>query len=167
MVTKEDLQNDDRFYIDEWNLDKFVAHKKIRKYRIKYIQLGSILRNLNKEIYELSKTDVYRYLEQDVVTEKDYEQYRRLCSGDDYIHHTLKSFQDLQEQLENTEYDIKKGAVVIDQFRCIIDGQHRSCILLKKYGPAYEIPVVQVVYSDVGIGTFIRWLLHLVKKVLR
>lgn len=161
MVTKEILQKDNRFYVDEWNLDKFIAHKAIVKYRVKEMKVGNILRRWNGRLYPLSQTDVYKCLKKGAVTETDYEQYRKNLVADDYEHHTLESFQALQKQLNSVTYNIKKGAIFVDQFNCILDGQHRSCILLMKYGPDYTIPVVEITYKKMGIRTRLRYYRYL------
>ena len=166
MVTKEVLKGDDRFYIDDWDLERFIAHKEITKYRVKNIKVGNILRKLHRRIYPLNESDVYKCLEQDAITKEDYERYRKYCFGDDYEHHTLENFRTLQEDLKSQDYDIKKGAIVVDQFNCIIDGQHRSCILLMKHGPNYVIPVVEVTYKKAGRGMRLRYLLFLLKRKL-
>lgn len=167
MVMKETLKNDDRFYVDDWNLDKFVAHKAIVKYRIKEMKVGDILRKWNGRIYPLNESDVYKCLEKKSATEADYEVYRKNCSNDDYEHHTLESFQLLQKELDTETYDLKKGAIFVDQFNCIIDGQHRSCILLMKYGSEYTIPVVEITYKQLGIRTRLKYYIYLCKKFFR
>ena len=57
---------------------------------------------------------------------------------------SLTRFQTLERKINKEGYNPQKSAIVINQNNELLDGLHRSSILLYKYGPDYEIPVVQV-----------------------
>lgn len=61
MVSIEQLRNDKRFYIDDFNLNR-IYKQNIVKYTVKKINIGSIIRIYRGKIIELYQTDVYKYL---------------------------------------------------------------------------------------------------------
>ena len=61
-ITKEELVQDNRFYIDDWNMDRLLE-RPVRRIKIKKIKLGNINRYLGLKIMGLQETDVFRYLE--------------------------------------------------------------------------------------------------------
>ena len=90
-------------------------------------------------------TKVYKYLTGTSDGIAAYQEYIDICDV------PFRSFdcynQLIKEVNENGGYDIKKGAIVVDQNYFIIDGQHRSCLLLYKYGAKYKVKVVQIFYT--------------------
>ena len=62
MFTIDDIRNDNRFYIDERNLQRLFANGGGQKYEVVFVRVGSILRYLEKKITTLYDTDVYPYL---------------------------------------------------------------------------------------------------------
>lgn len=141
MVSKNEILNDPRFYLDEWNLNRFFSDK-IEKYEVVEVEVGSIIRELNGKIMTLSETDVFHYLDGSEEDKINYEKYcQEYCAGND--NRGTRQFNNLISTFDSVDYDIKKGAICIDQFGVILEGQHRSCILLKKYGSHYKVKVVR------------------------
>lgn len=145
MFTKEDLKSDPRFYIDDFNLDRMFANGGGLRYEIIFVRVGRILRQLDGRILTLYDTDVYPYLKGTIKGLKLYEKYCARCNTD---RRTLENYSKLVEHLSKEEYDIKKGAIVIDEQNFILDGQHRACVLLYKHGPFYKIPVVRCYFRQ-------------------
>lgn len=88
----------------------------------------------------LSDTKVYPFLEGTIDGKQKYKQYCDYCNSS---RRSAEIFTQLKNDIETNDYDIKKGAIVIDEHNFILDGQHRSCILLHKYGPFHKVQVVQ------------------------
>ena len=148
-ITKEELVNDKRFYIDERNINRLIKEHPVKSYSVRYIKVGMILRKYShcNNVAPLCQTNVYKYLEGGEDGKKAYEEFRKICN-----YSPLRSediYNNLIEQIENSDYDLHKGAIVVDQYNLILDGMHRSSILLHKYGANHKIQVVQFnnVYS--------------------
>ena len=150
-ITKDELKQDDSFFIDDRNINRLLNDHPVRKYRIKYIKVGMILRKLSQEfrVVPLCYTNVYRYLEGGEEGKKAYDEFIKICN-----YSPLRSeeiYNNLIQQIENADYDIKRGAIVVDQYNLILDGMHRSSILLHKYGANHRIQVVQF-YNEYHLG---------------
>lgn len=135
MFTKEDIKNDPRFYID-----RLFNNQRGQRYTVEDVKIGSILRYWNGHIMSLSDTMVYSFLDGSKEGKSKYKLYCEFCNSP---RRTATNYSQLMEDLERNDYDIMKGAIVIDEHNFILDGQHRACILLKNYGPFHRIPVVR------------------------
>lgn len=142
-ITKEDLINDKRFFIDDRNINRLLNDHPVKGYRMKYIKVGMILRNTSNcnSIVPLCQTYVYKYLKGGEEGKKAYEEFRKICNYSPL--RSEKIYDNLIRQIDNSDYDLKKGAIVVDQYNLILDGMHRSSILLRKYGANHKIQVVQ------------------------
>ena len=141
MVSIEQLRNDNRFYIDDFNLNRIYKHN-IVKYTVKKINIGSIIRIYRGKIIELYQTDVYKYLSGKDDDKVSYDSY---CERINMSRRSPEEYDKLISVFKKTPYDIKKGAVVVDNNNVILEGQHRCCIMLKMFGPDYVIDVVQLI----------------------
>lgn len=144
MVSKEQIVEDSRFFIDEFNLNR-IYNEKLQSYSVEKISVGRILRQYGKKIMPLYETDVYKFLSQ---SEKSIVAYRQYCDNIGMERRSIANYNSLIEQIKADGYDILKGAIFINQHNLILEGQHRSCILLQQYGPSYCIDVVRFVYSE-------------------
>lgn len=147
IITKDTIKNDDRFFIDERNINRLFMDYPIIDYRVKKIKVGLIIRKLYhcERIVTLDKTYVYKYLEGGEQGKQAYEEFKRICNYSPLRSEAI--FDNLVNQIAQCDYNIKKGAIVIDQNNLILDGMHRSCILLHKYGANQKIDVVQFKYK--------------------
>lgn len=144
-ITKEIIRNDGRFYIDDRNIERLMQTPIIR-YDVKFKKVGMLLRtraNSNR-VVNLDQTRVYAYLTGTQEGKKEYDEYIRICN---VPFRNRDVYNDLIEEMSRNPYDIKRGAIVIDQNGFIYDGQHRSCYLLYKYGPNYRVEVLQLTYK--------------------
>lgn len=144
-ISKNELQKDSRFYVDEKNIDRLLS-KPICSYAVKRMQVGMILRSLEdtNKIVTLDKTRVYAYLKGGEDGMRAYKEYMKSCN---YVNfRTPTNYNNLIESLNESAYNIKKGAIVVSQHNLILDGQHRCCILLNKFGPNYIVEVLQLTY---------------------
>lgn len=161
MVTIDQLRNDNRFYIDDFNLNR-IFKPNIIKYRIIRIKIGEIVRIYRGRVMDLYQTDVYKYLSGRNEDKKNYNIY---CERINMYRRSSKEFDKLILEMSKSPYDIKKGAIFVDKNNVILEGQHRCCIMLKLYGPDHEISVVQLIkknaYSPL---VYIRLLFFKLKK---
>ena len=142
-ITEDVLKSDERFFIYDRNVNRLLKEHPVSSYRVKYVKVGMILRKYSQRfrVVPLYQTNVYKYLEGGEEGKKAYEEFKKVCN-----YSPLRSeeiYNNLIQQIDNSDYDIKKGAVVVDQHNLILDGMHRSCILLHKYGANHRIQVVQ------------------------
>ena len=155
MTLKEQFYNDDRFKVKDSDIER-IFKSKIKKYDISKIKVSAIKKNLKSKIIPLSETESYKFLDNKI----DKKEYSKYCKTQtfEYEKHSLESFNNLVDSFQ--EYKLKDGAIVIDQFGIIRDGQHRASILLKKYGKDYEISVVKVYYKGIRIKTRIKLMMN-------
>ena len=165
MIKVNNIDCDNRFYINKLDLER-ISKNQIVSYKFIDIPVGTIKRYLDKKIFSLYKTDAYMYLENpDNPNSKI--RYQEYCKNScfDYEIRGEKVFNELEDDISKNEYNPTKGVIVVDQHRIIMDGQHRACILLKKYGPKYKVKVVMVKRKNIGILTTFRCLLYDVKRL--
>ena len=158
-VKKEQLEMDERFYIDKQNLERLTS-RRIKKYEVVEIEIGRILRDLgyrNEGIVNLKNTYVYAYLTDEKGGKEKYQEYCKICN---VAFRNSEEYDKLINSLLKNDYDIRKGAICVDSNNLIIEGQHRACILLKKRGPLYKIPVVKIYYAGMMKFPFMLKLLH-------
>ncbi|WP_405332245.1 hypothetical protein [Fibrobacter sp.] len=97
-----------------------------------------------KGIVNLCDTYVFAYLNDKESGLQKYQEYCKICN---VSFRNETEFNKLIYSLSVNDYDISKGAICIDQNNLILEGQHRACILLKKYGPHHKISVVKILYK--------------------
>ena len=160
------ITSDKRFYINPDDLNR-IKKKKILFYRIKKIKIGNIKRYLNGNIFDLSKTDSYRLLENpnSIELQKNYNYYcEKYCF--EYENRSMNKFKSLTKNIDKETYDPKKGIIIVDNLNIISDGQHRACILLKKYGKNYKVKVLKIYCANLGVKTYIKCLIYSFKKIV-
>ena len=139
---KKELCNDKRFYVDQRNLDRLMNGAYYDGYSVNDIKVGDILRYWQGYIYSLYETRVFSYLNNTAEGRKKYKEYVDICGNVSF--RSERQYEILIEEIRKNPYDIKKGAIFINQYNFILEGQHRCCILLKSYGPDYKIKVVRL-----------------------
>ena len=137
----ETLGSDKRFYIEEKDVRRICANLYGGGYSVVFVYVGSILRFLDGKITTLYETDVYPYLSR---TDEGKNKYLKYCETYPSYFRNETNYKNLIDEMKEQNYDIKKGAIVIDDNNFILDGQHRSCILLNKYGPFHKVQVVKI-----------------------
>ena len=156
----EKMRNDTRFHIgDTWaksisgDLLEGLLGGVVQRYEIDKIKLKDIIWLFYGHSYSLSDALAYKYL-----MTGDEETYRnhtreflepckvkgkhlRKFVEDDFVR-----FKNTVKVITENGYDIRKGAIVVDERNVICDGLHRGCILWSIYGSDYEIPVLRIYY---------------------
>lgn len=135
-----DIRNDKRFYIDKFNYYRVFGEKAIKSYKVCTIKLKKIGMIIDGGYVPLDKTVAYNYLENRTDNKNKYEEYC-IKYGKNNPDRTIDKYNRLITELE--EYDPKKGVIIIDDANILLDGQHRSCILLRRYGGNHKIKVVK------------------------
>lgn len=144
---QDKLRKDNRFFIDERNIER-LCQKEVYKYRVIEIPIGKILREqeISGKIIGLSETRVFKYLTGTSDGIEAYKEYVDLCNV------PFRSFDCYNQLIKEVEsvggYDVNKGAIVVDQDYLVVDGQHRSCLFLYKFGSEYKVTVVQLFYKQ-------------------
>lgn len=166
MGLKQDLQNDTRFHIDPEVLEVLVK-RPISSYKLDTIPVGRIHRLWGHRVFSLYKTKPYTYLKAEDKSEVR-EMYQNYCqiAKVDKAERSEKTFENLIDTFDESVYDVHKGIIIVDQYDFIVDGQHRSCILLKNYGEAQPVQVLRVHYEDYSPLIPLLNALYLIKKKL-
>ncbi len=144
MVEKEQIFNDDRFCINTQIPDR-LFQTPIKKIDVISVKLGNLLCYYDDKVQYIKETSISKFLEGGSDSLARYEMY---CEKYPNSFRTVDTYKTLIDQMSTFEYDIKKGAIVINQLGIIIDGQHRCSILMKKYGEDFKIEVVRFYYDS-------------------
>ncbi len=134
------LLDDPRFVLDDDFFYRVLETRRVRSYEVVRMRLGDIQRRRNDgTICALSECEPFRYLKGDT------DSYEAYCS--DNLNATgFRMSTDRFEKLRNDmeTFDPRHMPVVRGAENIIIDGQHRSCILLDRFGPDHEIDVLRI-----------------------
>lgn len=143
MIQKYFLLKDERLKIDEEAYNN-VFRRPIIFYRIINIPVGKIKREKKGKLISLTESCVFRWLNYEC-TEEEYLEY---CQKNNYDKkdRSPQLFRNLIDEVKISGYKPERGIIVIDQYKCIVDGLHRSTILLKTFGDDYKIPVLKIHY---------------------
>lgn len=145
---------------------KFLNERSFSGYRIAEIPIGKIHRYLDGKVFSLYKTEPWALLNnrEDKAEREKYTQYcirAKIDNPDRSLDYFIKLISDVEEY----KFDI--SPIIVDQNLCVIDGQHRSCIILNKYGDKYKVKVLMVYFDDLkyfGIGQKFRNHIYKIKK---
>lgn len=142
-MTPEDFLKNKNYEIDEVFFRTMLKDKIIEKYEVKRIKVSDLKRKwFDNKIYDLTEVAPYKYLQGDKDAYTDYCQ----CHADKIgkkVTLCFDRFDKLIKDMDENGYD-PKHIIICDYDNTIIDGQHRSCYLLYKYGPDYEIDVLRL-----------------------
>ncbi len=138
------LYKNNNILIDGNFFYRVLERQLIEKYTIEKIRLGDIRRYFNGKYYSLESCAPYRYL---LGYHYEYYKYSEYHIDNNLPLMTKKRFDELINNIESNGYD-KRNLPIINQDNVIQDGQHRSCYLLFKYGPDYEIEVLKIWYKN-------------------
>ena len=129
------------------NAYEMLTRRMVLYHKIISIPVGIIKRNLFGTFMGLEETDVYRYLESpgDESRKQEYINYCKIAR-DDNPDRSIETYNSLIAQITEEGYDINKGAIVVDQFNCVLDGQHRACIIKYFFGDDYIVSVLKLYY---------------------
>lgn len=142
------LLDDPRFELDDEYVYRAMEFAVIRQYEVAEVRLGDIRRVwFDLRAYRLDECSPYRYLNGDKET---YERYCRENSRRSRFQMSCERFDALRASM--SEFDDRHLPLVFGPNNIILDGQHRCCILLKKFGPDHRIRVIRVLPVFDGEG---------------
>ena len=134
------LLDDPRFDLDDEFMYRAFEFAQIGGYEVVEIRLGDIRRVwYDMRAYRLNECSPYRYLGGDA---RAYEDYCKANSRQSFFVMSRARFDALIGSMG--EFNPRRMPVVLGKRNVILDGQHRCCILLKRFGPDYRIKVVRV-----------------------
>ncbi|MBO4285671.1 MAG: hypothetical protein J5895_05535 [Alphaproteobacteria bacterium] len=108
----------------------------IKKYEIRKIKLKDIKREWYDKTYRLEECSPFAYLNGD---KERYQKYVRQNAQYSPFKMSAKRFDALVSSLNQNGFDEKHMPVIDATKNVIMDGQHRCCWLLKKYGGDFEV----------------------------
>lgn len=147
----EELLADDSIFLDEEWRDGWLATRELYAYWLEKVTIGKLFgMKLTEDGYvkvPLAEMPAYQYMHGN---EAAYQEYMELNDKYNPGHeHSMERIKALEENLEKTGYDTRKY-IVVDGENKILDGVHRACWLLHKYGENQEITVLKI-YGDWNI----------------
>ena len=170
MVTRQEIENDNRFFINSVTLSDILMRVNIKRYELRQVKIGTLRHNYGK-LMAIYETIPYKYLDNptDEKCINDYLEYCKIPSAKkDNPDRSIDCYNKLRNRFSEEEYNIQKGVIVIDQFYNIQEGLHRSCILFKKYGTKHKVQVLQIVRQQTvfnRIKSYIRMFLFDIKHL--
>lgn len=154
---KKKIQEDNRFYIDEFNLNR-ITQWPIISYTLEKVRLNQIVREIDGIRIPITETEVYRLINEEPNAEEDYVKYcDKRCIGNPKrsVEEVRKLYKSMY--IDDNDYDPHKGIMIIDSKYRIVEGLHRTCILHKKCGPEYEIEVLKIEYMpNISVTSIVR-----------
>lgn len=138
------LLDDSRFELDDEYVYRALEFARVGRYEVAEVRLGDIRRVwFDLRAYRLDECSPYKYLTGD----KDaYERYCRENSKRSRFQMSRERFDALRQSM--AEFDGRHLPVVFGNGNIIVDGQHRCCILLHRFGPEHRIKVVRLFAAD-------------------
>lgn len=144
VLSPQRLLSDDRFEIDHDFFYRVLENRKLLWYRVVRIRLDDIRRLWDDgKSYSLAEVPPFRYLSDPKNGASVYDGYCRANGESHGFDMNELRFKSLIDSIEHDGFDQKK-IPVITRGNFIMDGQHRCCILLHKYGPDYEVTALKV-----------------------
>lgn len=134
------LLDDPRFDLDPDFFYKAMETRRVAGYDVVKLRLGDIRRRMNDgRIVTLSECEPYRYLQGNQEVYESYCETNRVASG---FEMSTARFEALRASM--TDFNPRWMPVVRNDENIVIDGQHRCCVLLDRYGPDHEVEVVKI-----------------------
>lgn len=134
------MLEDDRFELDPEFVYRVLERVPAFSYEVAEIPVGEIRRVwTDGRSLPLAACAPYRYLE------GDGDGYDRYCAENakaSGFEMSRTRFEALRQSMAT--FDPRRMPVVYGDCNVILDGQHRSCILLKRFGPAHRVKVVRI-----------------------
>ena len=131
---------DNRFELDEVFFNRRVKFRKLYEYKITKMKLKDIRREWKGQILSLEDVSPFKFLQGNV---KEYEEYCDVHQNQMGHDVSIVKFRELIKNIEEKGFERKK-IIVVGYNDEIVDGQHRCCYLLYKYGGEYEVDVLKV-----------------------
>lgn len=138
------LLDDPRICLDDEYFYTFLEMRPIHKYEIVQIALGDIKRRWKGKLYRLWEVSPYKYLDGETEVYQNYCEVNRKESPDS-PQMSVERYEALRHSIQENDFD-ERCMPVVDRLNCILDGQHRSCLLLHKYGREHLVTVLRLYF---------------------
>lgn len=130
------LLADERFDIDADFFYKTLELRKVKTYDLEKVKIGDIKRKwIDGKLYNLDDCAPFLYLSGN---KEAYQKYCQINSETSKFDMSEDKFNSLIKSMENG-FDERKVPVIRGAQNILMDGQHRLCYLLKKYGAEHEV----------------------------
>lgn len=139
------LLQDKRFKLDDNFVFYSIEHRLVKKYELKNIKLERIKRRWKRKNIPLTKCAPYLYLVSG--DPSVYEEYGKQNKELYKLERDRETFDQLIQSIEKNGLN-EENVVVVNKNNIIMDGQHRCCYLLYKYGRDYEVPCLRIYETD-------------------
>ena len=142
----EKVWQDPRFKLDDEFVYFSLELKKVVRYELVNLPLKDIRRQWLKKPIRLKDCHPYKYLVSG--DPKIYEEYCRLNKK----HYNLdimsrERFDALIRSMEENSFN-EKNVIVVNQNNILLDGQHRCCYMLYKYGEECTVPTLRIYLAE-------------------
>ncbi len=146
---------DNRFKLDDEFVYFSLEHKMVKQYKLVEIPVGTIKRRWINEVIPITECYPYRYLVSgDPAIYDEYCELNKKHYNLDIM--SRERFDNLMKSIDENGF-FKENVIVINQDNIIMDGQHRCCYMLYKYGKDYKIPCLKIYeYPSVSIKNNIK-----------
>jgi hypothetical protein len=151
--TSDELLWDSRFELDEVFFNRRIKFRNLRRYEISKMKLKDIKRGWKGKMLSLEDVSPFKFLQGDI---EDYEEYCNIHQNKMGHDVSIDKYKDLIKNIEEKGFDTKK-IIVVGYNDEIVDGQHRCCYLLYKFGREHEIDVLKV---DLCKRTLVGKIMH-------
>ena len=136
------LLDDKRFKLDDEFVFFALEHRLIEDYELVNIRLGDIRRRWGKAVIPLRECLPYRYLVSgDPAVYEEYKRQNKAMYKLDIM--SRERFDELMKSIDEKGFE-NENVIVVNHQNIILDGQHRCCYMLYKYGEDYEIPCLRI-----------------------
>lgn len=136
------LLDDKRFKLDDEFVFFSLEHRLIEDYELVNIRLGDIRRRWGKTVISLRECLPYRYLVSgDPAVYEEYKRQNKAMYKLDIM--SRERFDELMKSIDEKGFE-NENVIVVNHQNIILDGQHRCCYMLYKYGEDYEIPCLRI-----------------------
>lgn len=145
--------SDKSFKVDERFVKDFVLPHEIYEYFFEEIKVSDLycMYFTKKEKWkrvEISQSNCLTFLNGDRAAYDNYNNSKREIMHDYF--HSAERFEHLVKTLNEVGYN-NEYPIIVNGANTILDGQHRACWLLKKFGPDFKIKVVKI-YGNFAIA---------------
>ena len=121
---------------------KYVYTYKVTRTRLKNLRCLLFAKE-GVHNFALTESPAYKYMDGDKQSYVDYCNFKNPIGGGDV--HSIERFDSLIESL-NVGYDTNH-VIILNENNEIIDGMHRACWLLNKYGGNYKVRILKLWYA--------------------
>lgn len=146
------LTYDKRIKLSDDFVLRYVEHTLIKDYKIEKIRINKINKVIKDKTYKLEECypmlllngNEKEYIKQCVANRRtDYMDLSEKEFKKTVKKECVKRYKNLIKTLDKKGYNSKKY-IILNQNNSILDGQHRACYLLHKYGKNYKVKVLKI-----------------------